>query len=213
MGRGQREKLSAGRKKWRHGAYLCLLPAPTGGEVDITAQYVARFGEPEPGTKVFIRTHQQRNGWKDMEKDLSEVVPVKTEAGAREAAIPGAGVTLTALCGLNQLPKLQELNGLAGVSGVREGGAARGVGKEAAYDAQGGGSVLLPRTEIGFCAPARTERCAGESSSQAASCDGGFAPASADCPSGQPSSGPKTFGLTRFKFRPIGFARSRFERH
>jgi hypothetical protein len=73
---------SAGRKKWRRGAYLCLLPAVVGGEVDITAEYVERFGEPEPGTKVFIRTQQQRDGWKDMEKDLSEVVPVKAESEA-----------------------------------------------------------------------------------------------------------------------------------
>jgi len=40
---------SAGRKKWRHGAYLYLLPAPEWGESDITAKYVARFGDPEPG--------------------------------------------------------------------------------------------------------------------------------------------------------------------
>ena len=70
----------AGRKKWRRGAYMCLLTAAEGGECDITAQYVERFGEPEPGTKVFIRTQQQKDGWKDFPTDLSEVVPVRAQA-------------------------------------------------------------------------------------------------------------------------------------
>jgi len=55
---------SAGRKKWRTGAWLGLLPAPVRGESDITAMYVAKYGAPEPGQKVFIRIRGQRNGWK-----------------------------------------------------------------------------------------------------------------------------------------------------
>jgi hypothetical protein len=74
---------SAGRKKWRHGAYLGMLPAPIGGESDITRIYIAKYGEPEPGKKVFIRTRQQRNGWEDEAKDTSEVVPAKAVVTAR----------------------------------------------------------------------------------------------------------------------------------
>ena len=34
---------SAGRKKWRHGAYLGLLPPPVGGECDITEKSIAKY--------------------------------------------------------------------------------------------------------------------------------------------------------------------------
>ena len=65
---------SAGRKKWRNGAYLGLLPAPVGGESDITELYVERYGEPKAGERVFIRTRQQRGGWEDDDTDISGVV-------------------------------------------------------------------------------------------------------------------------------------------
>jgi hypothetical protein len=77
----------ARRKKWRHGAYLDLLPAPEGGESDITDIYVRRYGEPKPGKKVFIRIQQQRNGWEGNEKDLSEVVPAKPVVAARPGGV------------------------------------------------------------------------------------------------------------------------------
>ena len=110
---------SAGRKKWRRGAYLCLLPAVEGGECDITAKYVEHFGQPEPGQKVFIRTQQQRDGWRDMEKDISEVVPVKAEAGGGESARLGAEGALNELNRSNQLHKLRDLQGLHGAGGAR----------------------------------------------------------------------------------------------
>jgi hypothetical protein len=68
---------SAGRKKWRHGAYLGLLPAPVGCESDITDMYVAKYGEPKPGDRVFIRTRQQVNGWEGRNTDTSAVMAVK----------------------------------------------------------------------------------------------------------------------------------------
>jgi hypothetical protein len=80
---------SAGRKKWRHGAYLGLLPAPLGGECDVTDLYVQRYGEPEPGKKVFIRARQQKDGWMGRDHDLTEVVP----APQREP-FPGSKVLL-----------------------------------------------------------------------------------------------------------------------
>jgi hypothetical protein len=67
---------SAGRKKWRHGAYLGLLPAPAGGESDITELYVSKYGELELGKRVFIRTRQQRDGWEARDNDLNALVPI-----------------------------------------------------------------------------------------------------------------------------------------
>ena len=43
---------------------------------DITDLYVARFGVPPAGTKVFIRTQQHINGWDDLPKQTSAVVPI-----------------------------------------------------------------------------------------------------------------------------------------
>ena len=54
---------SAGRMKRRNLCYLGLLPPVTDGFSDITELYVARYGEPKPGQKVFIVTRQQKNGW------------------------------------------------------------------------------------------------------------------------------------------------------
>ena len=76
-----------GWKKWRHGICLGLLPPPHNGLSDITDLYLAAFGEPEPGKKIFIRTRQQRNGWEDQAKDLSELVPVKPLAAQRRTRL------------------------------------------------------------------------------------------------------------------------------
>ena len=68
---------SAGRMKRRNVSYLGLLPTPEGGVSDITELYVARYGEPKPGEKVFIVTRQQKNGWEGEDKVTSEIVPGK----------------------------------------------------------------------------------------------------------------------------------------
>ena len=81
---------SAGRKKWRHGAYLGLLPAPEGGESEIREMYVAKFGEPERGKKVFIRTRQQKDGWEGWDRDFSEVVPMRISNPKAENRRPSA---------------------------------------------------------------------------------------------------------------------------
>jgi hypothetical protein len=66
---------SAGRMKHRNVAYLGLLPPPKDGAVDITDIYVARYGEPKPGEKLFIVTRQQKNGWEDHDKVTNDIVP------------------------------------------------------------------------------------------------------------------------------------------
>ena len=66
---------SAGRSKRRNVAYLGLLPAPVNGFSDITDLYMARYGEPRPGEKVFIVTRQQKNGWEGRDYETNEIIP------------------------------------------------------------------------------------------------------------------------------------------
>jgi hypothetical protein len=68
---------SAGRSKRRNVAYLGLLPASQDGLIDITDMYIARFGEPRPGEKVFIVTRQQKDGWEGDDYETNEIVPEK----------------------------------------------------------------------------------------------------------------------------------------
>ena len=82
---------SAGRNKRRNVAYLGLLPAIQGKMCEITALYVARYGEPKPGEKVFIVTCQQKDGWEGFELQTSEIVPEKP---AEQQAIASTTLTL-----------------------------------------------------------------------------------------------------------------------
>jgi hypothetical protein len=66
---------SAGRRKRRNVSYLGLLSAPQAGLSDITALYVARFGEPVVGQRVFIVTRQQKDGWEADDHQTSQIVP------------------------------------------------------------------------------------------------------------------------------------------
>jgi hypothetical protein len=66
---------SAGKYFVRQYNILGLLPAPVRGVTDITDLYVARYGVPRPGMRVCIRTQQQINGWDDLPKQTSAVVP------------------------------------------------------------------------------------------------------------------------------------------
>ena len=73
------EPCSAGRSKRRNVSYLGLLPPAEDGLSEITNLYKARYGEPRPGTKVFIVTSQQKNGWKGFDQETNEVVPNRPE--------------------------------------------------------------------------------------------------------------------------------------
>jgi hypothetical protein len=81
---------SAGRSKRRNVSYLGLMPAPVDGMSDITALYVARYGAPPPGTKVFIVTRQQKNGWEGQDKETREIVPgtPTIQQASAETALP-----------------------------------------------------------------------------------------------------------------------------
>ena len=66
---------SAGKYFVRQYNILGLLPEPVRGVSDITELYVGRYGVPPVGMRVCIRTQQHVNGWDDLPKQTSAVVP------------------------------------------------------------------------------------------------------------------------------------------
>jgi hypothetical protein len=66
---------SAGISFAMHFVILGLLPAPKAGFSNIRKLYVDKFGVPPVGKRVFIRTRQQINGWADLPKQTTAVVP------------------------------------------------------------------------------------------------------------------------------------------
>jgi hypothetical protein len=66
---------SRGMSRPRRFTMLGALPVPASGVCDITELYVAKYGVPPAGTRVFIRTRQIANGWEDEPKDTTAVVP------------------------------------------------------------------------------------------------------------------------------------------
>jgi hypothetical protein len=66
---------SAGVSCVQHFPFLGFLPAPVDGWSDITSLYVAWYGVPPAGKAVWIRTRQHTNGWTDLPKQTSAIVP------------------------------------------------------------------------------------------------------------------------------------------
>ena len=54
-----------------HYTILGLLPDPEGGVCDITELYLAKFHLLPVGQRIFIRTVQQINGWRDLPQTIS----------------------------------------------------------------------------------------------------------------------------------------------
>ena len=54
-----------------HYSILGLLPDPEGGVCDITELYLAKFHLLPVGKRIFIRTVQQINGWRDLPQTIS----------------------------------------------------------------------------------------------------------------------------------------------
>ena len=90
---------SAGRMKHRRVCYLGLLGPATSGQRDITAPYIARYGQPAPGQKVFVVTCQHKNGWKAQDHVTSAIVPPRPLPGEQqpnpETEVPVAAATGT----------------------------------------------------------------------------------------------------------------------
>jgi hypothetical protein len=64
---------NAGRRYCDKFIYLGPLPAPAGGESDITAPYVKKHGKPWPRSRVILLTVQQINGWRDQPRRVEAV--------------------------------------------------------------------------------------------------------------------------------------------
>ena len=58
-----------------HFTILGLLPQPVGGVSDITRLYIAKFGEPPPGSRLFIQVVQQLDGWQSLPYRFTALVP------------------------------------------------------------------------------------------------------------------------------------------
>ena len=171
---------SAGRMKRRRVVYLGLLPVPVGGLSDITEQYVARFGEPRPGQKVFIVTRQQKDGWEWHEKETNEIVPGNPAGqperprrvgdgrseGAEGGVLGGANIAQT-----ENSQKPHMYNGCTtgaqgsgagvepGLQGGGEGGIQGGNAAKAASDGgEGGAGMLAPQVRAAFLAEWREKQ-------------------------------------------------------
>jgi hypothetical protein len=66
---------SAGVSFAKHFTILCVLPAAEAGYSNIMDLFVARYGQPVAGTRIFIRTRQVLNGWVDGPKQTTAIVP------------------------------------------------------------------------------------------------------------------------------------------
>ena len=66
---------NSGVRHVQHFPFLGLLPAPVDGWSNFTALYVARYGELQPGQRIFIRTSQQVDGMADVPKLVSIRIP------------------------------------------------------------------------------------------------------------------------------------------
>jgi hypothetical protein len=74
----------AGRRVCRDFRFLGLLPPPEGGVSELTWQYVAKFGSPQPGSRIFIRTWQQIDGWREpFPTQFTVIIPGKPAPAAR----------------------------------------------------------------------------------------------------------------------------------
>ena len=79
--------LNAGVMVCRKFTRIGLLPAPKAGMSDITKPYVAKFGMPPVGKKVFVRTQQMKDYLGSVIYATSAIVP---EEGAWHSEAEGA---------------------------------------------------------------------------------------------------------------------------
>ncbi len=75
---------SPGTRRCKDFRFLGLLPAPVGGESDLTELWVKKFGNLPAGARVFILIRRQMDGWRDIiPAQLTAVVPNLPDPGAR----------------------------------------------------------------------------------------------------------------------------------
>jgi len=78
---------NAGVMVWKKFVRIGLLPAPDGGMIDITRLYVAKYGVPPVGKKVFIRIQQMNDYVGSIVQIINAIVPAGPTGGgqAKEA--------------------------------------------------------------------------------------------------------------------------------
>ena len=75
----------ANRRACRDFRFLGLLPAPEGGVSDIAELYLKKFRYLPAGSRVFIRTWQQVDGWRaPYPRQFSVVIPGQPHPAARQ---------------------------------------------------------------------------------------------------------------------------------
>ena len=55
--------------------FLGTVDSPVNNAIDITSAYTARYGSPTAGKKVFVKVNQNINGWEDVPRQFSAIVP------------------------------------------------------------------------------------------------------------------------------------------
>jgi hypothetical protein len=68
---------SAGVSFAKHFVILGVLPPAEAGYSNVTDLYIAKYGLPRVGRRVFIRTRQVLNGWEDDHKQTTAIVPAR----------------------------------------------------------------------------------------------------------------------------------------
>jgi hypothetical protein len=84
---------NAGRRYCDKFMYLGPLPASDAGESNITEMYVKKRGMPWPGSRVFIYTQQQVNGWRDEPVQIDAIVPLKPAPAGKPKRRPATVAT------------------------------------------------------------------------------------------------------------------------
>jgi hypothetical protein len=74
---------NAGVMVWKKFVRIGLLPPPAGGICDITRQYVAKYGTPPVGKKIFLRIQQMNDYVGSVVQVISAVVPAAPSAGGQ----------------------------------------------------------------------------------------------------------------------------------
>ncbi len=74
---------NAGRRYCDKFLYLGALPASAASERIITEMYARRYERPRPGSRIFIRTVQQINGWRGFPQVTSAIIPATDSPAAQ----------------------------------------------------------------------------------------------------------------------------------
>ena len=74
---------NAGVMVWKKFVRIGLLPPPAGGMSDITRQYVAKYGVPPVGKKIFLRIQQMNDYVGSIVQVISAVVPTAPKEGGQ----------------------------------------------------------------------------------------------------------------------------------